>query len=168
MLNKNNALATGAVAMIAEALPTAHFIVIRREPAFAVQSILGARETIQGSRATPVRRQRSGTQRKRDEPIDDVCAQVLYHERRMEEQRRRSIRQRFWVVEYEQFCRAPHAIVARVAREILGVDVDRRPARRAAALGNTNRIKLPADEFERIRATLAQLSSSPASRGAKA
>ena len=39
VLNKNNALATGAVA-IAEALPTAHFLFIRRDPIFAVQSIL--------------------------------------------------------------------------------------------------------------------------------
>jgi len=157
ILNKNNALATGAVA-VAEALPTSHFIFIRREPVFAVQSILGARETIQGTREAqygvndPTRRQRPAT------PIEDVCAQVLYHERRMEEQRRIIGDARFWVVEYEQFCVAPHAIVARVGREILGIDVDDAALAKALPpLRNTNRSKLPAAELAEIQDTLARL-----------
>lgn len=167
VLNKNNALATGAT-MIADALPTARFIVIRREPAFAVQSILGAREIIQGSRAEAYGVS-DPTKRNGGDPIADVCAQVLYHERRIEEQRREIDPARFWVIDYEDFCRAPHAIVERVANEILDVSVDADALRAALPpLGNTNRITLPTAEFERIRATLAQLSSSPASRGAKA
>lgn len=167
VLNKNNALATGA-SMIAAALPTSHFIVIRREPAFAVQSILGAREIIQGSRTEPYGVS-DPTRRNGTDPITEVCAQVLYHERRIEEQRHEIDPARFWVLDYEDFCRAPHAIVERVASEILDVAVDREALKAALPpLGNTNRITLPAAEFERIRATLAALSSSPASRGAEA
>lgn len=156
VLNKNNALATGAVA-IAEALPTAHFVFIRRDPVFAVQSILGARETIQGTREAPygvtdpARRTASAT------PIEEVCAQVVYHERRMEEERRLIGDQRFWVVEYEQFCVEPHAIVVRVGREILGIDPDERALRAALPpLRNTNRSKLPSAEISEIERTLAR------------
>lgn len=157
VLNKNNALATGAVA-IADALPTARFIFIRRDPVFAVQSILGARETIQGTRAAPYGVTDPARRQRVTSPIEDVCAQVLYHERRMEEERRIIGDERFWVVDYEQFCLEPHAIVVRVAREILGVDVDVDALRAALPpLRNTNRSKLPAAELDEIERTLARL-----------
>jgi hypothetical protein len=162
VLNKNNALATG-VGVVAEALPTARFIVIRREPAYAVQSILGARELIQGSRAEPYGVGDPTAHAGTADPIADVCAQVLYHERRIEEQRRELGPERFWIVEYEAFCRAPHEIVERVAREMLDVPLDVAALRAALPpLGNTNRITLPAAEFARIQDTLARLSASPA------
>ena len=102
----------------------------------------------------PVRRQRVTS------PIEDVCAQVLYHERRMEEERRIIGDERFWIVDYEQFCIEPHAIVVRVAREILGVDVDVDALRAALPpLRNTNRSKLPAAELDEIERTLARLRS---------
>ncbi len=157
VLNKNNALATGAVA-VAEALPTSHFIFIRRDPVFAVQSILGARETIQGTREAPYGVNDPARRATPTSPIEDVCAQVLYHERRMEEERRIIGDARFWVVDYEQFCVEPHAIVMRVAREILGVEVDEQALRSALPpLRNTNRSKLPAAEIEEIQRTLARL-----------
>ncbi len=159
VLNKNNALATGAD-LIAEALPTAHFLVIRRDPAFTVQSILGARETIQGSRerpygvSDPARRDHCG------DPITEVCVQVLYHERRIEEQRRKIDPRRFWVIEYEDFCRAPYAVVERVAREILDVPVDADALRAALPpLKNTNRTTVSASDFAKIRETLARLTA---------
>jgi hypothetical protein len=166
VLNKNNALATGAAA-IAEALPTAHFLFIRRDPIFAVQSILGARETIQGTRHAPYGVTDPAQRQLKASPIEDVCAQVLYHERKMEEQRRAIGAARFWVVEYEQFCVAPHAIVERVGREILGLELDTKALQAALPpLRNTNRSKLPTAELEEIRTTLARLREQGASRQA--
>jgi hypothetical protein len=89
IINKNNALAVCAD-VIAPVLPTAHFICVRRQPLYAVQSILGTRELIQGRRAAPYGvgdPQYAG--RPGVDPIEEVCAQILYHERRMEEQRAR-------------------------------------------------------------------------------
>lgn len=157
IVNKNNALATGAIT-IADALPTAHFIYIRRDPVFTVQSILGARETIQGTRAAPYGVTDPARRNVAAAPIEDVCAQLLYHERRTAEAHRVIGGARFWVVDYEDFCAAPHAIVERVAREILHVEVDERAIRAALPpLHNTNRSKLPPAEVETIRDTLARL-----------
>lgn len=168
VLNKNNALATGVEA-IADALPTAHFLFIRRDPVFAVQSILGARETIQGTRVAPYGVSDPERRGPDASPIEQVCAQVLYHERRMEEQRRTIGAGRVWVVEYEDFCRAPHAIVERAGREILGLTMA--PNALAAALPplrNTNRATLPAAEMHEIRDTLARLSTADAGALARA
>jgi hypothetical protein len=168
IVNKNNALATGAVA-VAEALPTSHFIFIRRDPVFAVQSILGARETIQGTREAQYGVNDPARRRTPANPIEDVCAQVLYHERRMEEQRLVIGDARFWVVDYERFCVEPHAIVVRVAREILDLDVDEAAVAKALPpLRNTNRSKLPAGELAEIQATLARLREPSPARGLSA
>jgi sulfotransferase family protein len=169
LLNKNNALATCAP-LIAKTLPTAHLIVIRREAAFNVQSIIGAREQIQGSRqigygVEDPARQRAGGQGW----LEDVCAQVLYHERRIEEQRREIPPERYWVVAYEEICREPHLIVERVGREILGVRVDVDALRKSLPpFRDTNRVKLPAAEFAAIEATLARLSGAQQAGAARA
>lgn len=164
ILNKNNALATGVLA-IAEALPTAHFVYIRRDPIFTAQSILGARETIQGTRAAPYGVNDPTRNTTAASPIEDVCAQIVYHERRMEEERRIVGDDRFWVVDYERFCEAPHAIVERVGREILRVPVDVDTVRRSLPpLRNTNRSKLPPAEIEEIATTLARLRANPGER----
>ncbi len=164
VLNKNNALATGAVA-VAEALPTAHFIYIRRDPVFTVQSILGARETIQGTRAAPYGVSDPSRPAATANPIEDVCGQILYHEDRMETERRVIGDARFWVLDYETFCETPHAIVERVARDVLGVDVDVAAVRRSLPpLRNTNRSKLSTPEIEEIAGTLARMRADRAGR----
>jgi hypothetical protein len=162
VLNKNNALATCA-GLIARTLPSAHFIYVRREPAFAVQSILGARETIQGTRAAaygvgaPSGAREHGGQAG---PIAEVCAQVLHHERRMLEQAREIGGRRFWVVEYEDFCRAPHRLVERAAGEILGVALDGEALRAALPpFDDANQVRLAPAEFAAIRRTLARSSA---------
>jgi hypothetical protein len=161
IVNKNNALATGVPA-IAEALPTAHFIYIRRDALFTAQSILGARETIQGTRTAPYGVNDPTRRAAAASPIEDVCAQIVYHERRMETERRAVGDDRFWVVDYERFCEAPHAIVERVGRDILRVPLDVDAIRRSLPpLRNTNRSKLPAAEIEEIATTLERLRAEP-------
>jgi hypothetical protein len=166
IVNKNNALAICADA-VAPALPTAHFLCVRRDPFFAVQSILGTREFIQGRRDAPYGVGDPEYAGRSDvDPIEEVCAQVLYTERRMEELRKTLGSTRFWIVEYEEFCRAPYAVVERVADEILGITVDRTAVRASAPpLATTNKVKLAPADREKVEATLARLAARHASRG---
>jgi len=168
VLNKNNGLATCAT-VIARTLPTAHFLFIRRAPAFAVQSILGAREMIQGSRDAPYGVSDPAYRRgKRVDAIEEVCAQVLYHERKMEEQRREIGPDRFWVVEYETFCPAPHRIVERVANDVLGIEVDREALQKTLVpFRNTNRVTVDPADFAAIESTLARLGAARSERAAR-
>lgn len=160
IINKNNALSVCAD-VIGGVLPTAHFVCIRRQPLFAVQSILGTREFIQGKREAPYGvGDPAYTAPPGSNPIEEVCAQVMYHERRMAELQRTLGPTRFWVIEYEEFCRAPHVVVERVADEILGVAIDRAAVRAALPpLKSTNKSKLPPHEHDRIEATLARLAA---------
>jgi hypothetical protein len=158
--NKNNALAICAD-VVASALPTAHFICVRRQALHNVQSLLVTRETIQGRREAPygVGDPRYDA-RKDADPIEAVCAQVLYTERRMEELQRKLGPARFWVLDYEDFCRAPHVVVERVADEILKIPLDRAAVRAALPpLEITNRIRVSPHEREQIEATLARLAA---------
>ncbi len=170
ILTKNNALATSATT-IARVLPTSHFVLVHREAEYAAQSILRAREVIQGSRdaqyGVPDPRHRT-VGRDAASPIEAVCAQLVYHERRMHEQERELGPKRFWILRYEDFCRAPEHVVERVGREILGVDVDAAAVRAALpTFSSTNRVTVSAAEFDEIRETLARLRDVPVSREAR-
>ncbi len=160
LLTKNNAIATVA-STIAPALPTAHFVFVRRDPSFAAQSILHAREVIQGSRRGPYGvpdPQHRIVGADATSPIEAVCAQLAYHERRMREQQTELGPARFRVVEYEEFCREPERLVESVGREVLGVGVDVGAVRRALPpFHSTNRVTVPAEDFEEIQQALARL-----------
>lgn len=157
LLSKNNALASCADA-IGEALPTAHFLIAWREPAYTVQSILGARRTIQGDAHLPYGVGAPGFRlRPALDPVEEVCAQVLYHQRRMAEQQQVLGTRRLQVVNYENFCAAPYELVARVGREILGLSPDMDRLRAALpSFGCRNRVHDPR-EFDQIVATLDRL-----------
>jgi hypothetical protein len=135
MVLKNNALATGA-AVVARALPTLHVIYVRRQPALNVQSILRAREVLQGSRERPYGV--GDPHRRAGGPVEDVCAQVLYHEREGERQRAAIGARRAWVVDYEDVCRDRRPRPARRPRG---------PARGAAAAAGER----ARDEPRRVR-----------------
>jgi len=154
LVTKNNALATQATA-VAEALPTARFIAVRRKAPYVVQSILRARETIQGDRKRPYGVGAPGAAN--GSPIEEVCAQVLYHERRYREQEAALGADRFWVVDYEDVCRDPRGLLGRVAREILGTEID--PRSPVPELHAANRVACDPGEFAEIEATLARLAS---------
>jgi Sulfotransferase family len=159
ILNKNNALAP-RVDLITDALPTAHILFVWRSPAFAVQSILGARRVIQGDPELPYG---VGDPAYTPPPgrspdyVEAVCAQVLFHDRRMREQEHALGPDRFTAVSYEGFCEAPHALVARVGRKVLGIEVDvDRLATALPPFRSRDRVR-DVEEFARIEATLDRL-----------
>lgn len=156
LLNKNNALATCAT-LVARTLPTAHIIFVVREALYNAQSILVAREKIQGSRQIGYGVQ-DPTHRSSGDPFEDVCVQVLYHHQKVETQQREVGAARLWVVRYEDVCREPYRLVERVADEVLRIPCDLERLRtQLAPLKATNRATLPPAEFEYLERTLARV-----------
>jgi hypothetical protein len=54
------------------------------------------------------------------DPVRSVAAQVAFYEDVNKRQQERLGEDRFWLVSYEEFCRAPGELVQRVARDVLG------------------------------------------------
>ncbi len=167
IINKSNALATCSAAL-AEVLPTARFICVEREARFNIQSIIVARETIQGSRDLVYGVQAPDGWPKSDY-FEAVCSQVLYHRASVREQRRRMGEDRMWIVGYEEFCREPLALVDRVGREWLGVKVEPSVvARRLPALKVSNRVTIGREDFDLIESRLDALPTKLAAMGIQA
>ncbi len=152
-LNKNNALATCAEAVCA-ALPTAHFVYVMRKPSFNVQSILKAREDIQGTRAAAYGVPAPPSYQTND-PIEEVCAQVVYHSECARRQQDKLGEKRFRICAYEEFCADPATPIREIARDVLAADVQE-PGLRATVQGlhNSDQVRLPAAEFTRIEETV--------------
>lgn len=158
VLAKNNALAVGVDA-IGEVLPTAHMLIVWREPAYTVQSILGARRTIQGDIRHPYGVGDPALRARHDvDPVEDVCAQVLYHQQRIVAQQA-TLGRRLQVIRYEPFCAAPAELVAQVGRDILDLPVDMDRLRRALPSFDCRNLVHDHREFDQILATLDRLGS---------
>ncbi len=158
MVNKNNNLNVQAN-VVAEVLENAHFICMTRDPVYLAQSLLRARREIHGGDesaygiANP-----SGADLANGDPIEDVCRQVLFHEQKIAEQQRLIGTDRFWIVEYEAFCRQPARLVQLVADQILGQKLD--AERLSATLKPfqiANRVVIVPDQFASIQETILRL-----------
>ncbi len=154
-VNKNNNLNVEAH-LISEILETAYFICMTRDPAFLAQSLLEARLEIHGDEKIPYgidnpRKPQSTVYNL----IQDVCDQVMFHERIIREQEGIIGPDRFRIVSYEDFCQNPGELLARVTEDILGNEYE--------SLGETrsiepfkinNTIRLESALFEEIERTL--------------
>lgn len=155
LVAKNNNL-NGQAALVSHVLPTARFLCLERDPVFLAQSLLLARQEITGDDARAY-----GLHRVEEEsgvnPVDSVCAQVMFHERLAATQQALLGPERFWRVSYEQFCADPAALVARVARELLGMPdgLPRASPLPPFTVSRTNR--LPAGMLQQIRDTFVRL-----------
>ena len=147
---KNNSLNLYA-ALVAEALPTARFVCLRRDPLFLAQSLLQARRHIHGSDSVPYG-PHAPDRTETSDPLADVCAQIRFHAERAADQQRRIGDERFCFLAYEDFCEDPAGTV-RDASAWLGVDVvpGGAPERFRASRQRT----LPAEEFARLERAVA-------------
>lgn len=141
-LVKVNALNASAH-LVADALPTARFICIERQPVEHALSLLYARMMMHGRPDIPygLAPPLSGSGA---DPIEDVCRQVLFHEEIARRQLDRLGSERFRIERLEEICRRPDAFVERVGREMLGVgpartDFELRPDFRLPAEGAEKR-----------------------------
>lgn len=144
---KNNNLLASAH-LVAEALPTARFVCLRRDPLYLAQSLLVARRDIQGTSDVSYGIDDVGAAGEPpDDPIADVWRQVGFFQELEASQVRRLGSDRFLIVSYEDLCADPLSVVRQIGKDVFGIDdvsADLEP------LEPRRRRTLPDDEFERL------------------
>ena len=159
-LNKNNRNAD-CIALLGRALPEARFVIVRRDPVYVAQSLLIARQQIQGDKSRKWGL-RSLDQEADQGPlgyVDSVCMQIAEIERRIDEGCRTIAPERVIGVQYERFCERPADTIADIARRALGITVDTRDIDRELDLRgrSTNQRRISVEEFDQIGRSLAKL-----------
>ncbi len=159
LVNKNNRN-TFCMALLASVLEQAVFVVVTREPVFAAQSLLIARQHIQGDAAVGwglgANRPRSGPE---SSPLEDVAGQVRFIHERLHGQLERVPRERVVHVRYEEVCKEPARLVARMAellreRSTDGNLYDPGAAKTLSPLANANTMQLPKEQFDKLSTLL--------------
>ena len=149
IVTKNNSLNTYAY-LVAGLLESAYFICMNRDPVYLAQSLLRARQEIHGDLNTPYGVDEADFSVTGDF-IEDVCRQVRFHNRKIQEQLRIIGAERFWVVPYELFCSNPEELVRRVSEEILHLPYS---GQTIPQFKSANRIRINRDQFRRIEQEL--------------
>jgi hypothetical protein len=159
LLNKNNRN-TDCVALLGRVIPEAFFVVVRRDPVYVAQSLLIARQHVQGDkrRKWGLHSLDQGPATDRLGYVDSVCRQVVEIDRKLAEDRHRLPAERFIDVQYEHFCENPAELVAEISTRIWGATTDSTVVRRELNLGgrSSNQRRVTAEEFERIQICLAE------------
>ena len=152
-LNKNNRNAF-AVELLAEHLPNAKFVVVRRNPLMVAQSLIVAREKIQGDKKTGWGLESASTNGNSDPLayVDDVCRQITTIDDETDRQLATVDSGRIVNIAYEGFCESPHQAIRSIADKFAGVQVD--PAADLDSLQPfevSHQLTISADEQQRIR-----------------
>ncbi|MFX0198862.1 MAG: sulfotransferase [Candidatus Hodarchaeota archaeon] len=158
-LNKNNRN-TDCVSLLAETLDNTYFIECRRNPLYTAQSLIIARQQIQGSKVIGW-----GLHAKNSNPgrgplgyVDAVCDQIYEVEIKLRDDKKRIGEERFIEVSYERFCEDPFGAVQLVSKRILGRDLDDKPLRsHLKPFESTNKMRIKRSEFDRIQSRLREL-----------
>ncbi len=158
VVSKNNSLNTRAK-RIADVFENAYFICMTRDPFYLAQALLEARIEIQGDIHVQYGVDNPDkTEFAQTNFVASVCDQVMYHERKNQEQQQLVGADRFWIVPYEDFCEAPAAFVTQIYQKILHQPVD------TAALEASlppfkvfNRVKLEPELLDEIEHTLREM-----------
>ncbi len=112
LLNKNNRN-TSCIALLAAAIPQAQFLVVRRDPLCVAQSLIQARENVQGDKRA-VWGLESRSVHASSDPlgyVDDICDQLIEIENQLQTQIRQVAASRIHSIQYEDFCRNPAALL---------------------------------------------------------
>ena len=152
IVSKNNNMNVFAD-VIATAMPNAFIICLRRSPEFLAQSLLQARRDMHGSVS-----QGYGVQNVEDgaavsDPIASVSSQVTFLNRKARELLSLVGEDRFWMVDYEEFCRDPGKLVADLSKKLAIPMVTSGPGSAIAPIETRNVVRDQA-EIELIRREL--------------
>lgn len=123
-LNKNNRN-TGCLDLLSRAIPQASFVVVRRNPLLVAQSLIKAREQVQGDKAVGwgLHSHSSDTGSDPLSYVDDVCDQILQIEQQLDEQLKDIPTSRLIEITYEGFCEDPAASLRWISKQIPGVNL---------------------------------------------
>jgi hypothetical protein len=156
LVNKNNRN-TDCVGLLGQALPEAVFVVIHRDPVYVAQSLLLARQHVQGDK----RRRwglRSLDQEVPTDPlghVDSVCRQVTAIADKLQADCRSLPAARFIDVHYEEFCADPDPTLETISSRVWGASGAVLTGRKIGPVGaTTNRQRISPAEFERIQSCL--------------
>lgn len=157
LLNKNNRN-LACTTLLSELLPNAHFIGVRRNPIHVAQSLLQAREWVQGNREIGwgLNSIDTSTDKNTMDDVEAVCRQVAANEKLFERQREAVGKNRWTDVSYEAFCDAPQDVVLEIAS--VHPSIKLRSSQRIETLlpfVNTNQDRLGQEEVSRIKRYLA-------------
>ena len=121
-LNKNNRNA-GCLDLLARAIPQSSVVVVRRDPLLVAQSLIHARQQVQGHKSVGWGLHSHSSDITGDPLayVDDVCDQVLRIETELDEQLKRIPQERIVEFTYEGFCEAPDSTLRWIASRISGV-----------------------------------------------
>lgn len=161
-LNKNNRNAF-ATELLAEHLPQAKFVVVRRNPMFVAQSLIVARQRIQGNKQTAWGLESTHSSDSRDPLayVDSVCRQIKTIDREMNRQLATIDSSRVFDMTYESFCETPQQMIAAIASKFDGLELN--PAADLKGLQPftvSAGLTLSPAEQQRIRQQLGQRSES--------
>jgi Sulfotransferase family len=152
LVAKNNNL-NGYAHLVADVLPRAIFVCMSRDPLYLAQALYIARRDIHGDERVAYGIDETAGDAGRDrDPVDDVCRQVLFHQRLQAEQRAKIGPVRFRIVSYEGFCADPGTTIRELAR-LLGVAPDEE--RMPGPFKESRSPRLEAATLERMERTLA-------------
>lgn len=123
-LNKNNRN-TGCLDLLSRAIPQASVVVVRRNPLLVAQSLIKAREQVQGDKAVGwgLHSHSSNTVADSLSYVDDVCDQILEIEKQLDDQLQHVPAKRIVEVTYEGFCEDPGSSLRWIAKQIPGLQL---------------------------------------------
>lgn len=163
-LNKNNRNSL-AIELLARHLPNARFIVVERDPMFVAQSLIIARQQVQGDKTRGWGLQSHSTERNNDPLayVNDVCQQILTISRDMERQLSTVSEHQIIRTSYEGFCERPQHAIARIADSFRGLELNRkRSLEQLTPFDVSRKLKISREEQQRIRQCFSVTSTNPA------
>ncbi|APZ95752.1 sulfotransferase family protein [Fuerstiella marisgermanici] len=124
-LNKNNRN-TSCISLLAEHLPNAKFVVVRRNPLYVANSLIRARSQVQGDKSVGWGLQSASSDSSADPLayVDDVCRQITSIDENIERQLSSVCDDRVVHVTYEDFCEHPQQAIRRIANSLDGVGLN--------------------------------------------
>ncbi len=155
LILKNNSLNIHAVP-IAKALPNSYFICMTRDPIYVAQSLINARMEIQGNLNDALwvdNPDKSGIQD--GNYVEDICNQVLYHEKKIAEQQKLIGTERFRIIRYEDFTENPTELLKEICDGILNIEFN--PKEPLRPFPNANKVQVSDDEFRKIVKTIDEM-----------
>lgn len=147
-LNKNNRNSL-CVELFLKAFPKVHFVEIRRNPIYVIQSLIQSREAVQGSKYVGWG---LGTKEESDEQsyIRDITQQVYGVAQQLNQARSLVPTSQYTYLHYEAFCARPHRVVEEVYHQVWQKDPDQLKLPSLTAYPHTNHQKLADAEFGEI------------------